>query len=241
MKSTSILSSLGLSSYEASLYHTLLDIGAASPTTLQKTTKLHRPFVYKALESLLEKRLVTISIKGKRKMYSAESPDRLTSLFKRMEENLLSEIEELHTLHQQNKETKPVITFSEGNSAIRKTFMDVVTTLNKNETYYRYSPGYDLFDKENLLPRKYQAVRDSKQLERYVIANEAVKNYKFGMNKQIKTIPSSFDLFNDRIGQIIYRDKVCIVDYDTKTAITIQHKKFAEFQKKLFRLLFSKL
>lgn len=241
MKNSSVLSSLGLSSYETSLYHLLLDTGPASPTLLQKLSKIHRPLVYKALEGLVEKRLVAITVKGKRKVYIAESPDRLTTLFKRLEENLLSEIEELHTVHQQSKSSKPVITFGEGESAIRKSFMDVVATLNKNEKYYRYSPGYDLFDKEKFLPRKYKSVRDAKQIERYVIANEAVKDHKFGMNKQIKMVPAAFDLFNDRIGQVVYRDKVTIVDYESKTTITIQHKKFAEFQKKIFRLLFSKL
>ena len=39
----------------------------------------------------------------------------------------------------------------------------------------------------------------------------------------------------------LYGNKVSFVDYESESVITIDHKKFSEFQKKIFDLLFSQL
>jgi hypothetical protein len=136
---------------------------------------------------------------------------------------------------------KPTLTYAEGDEAVRESLMDIIKTLDKGEVYYRYSPGYGKFDHTRFLPKKYKEMRDQKQLERFIIVNDDGKKHSTKLGKYVKSIPRSFDLFDDRIGLAIYKNKVLIVDYETQSVITIAHGKFAEFQKKLFKLLFSKL
>jgi len=235
------LQSLGLSRHEIDVYIALLELGPSSPTQIEKRADLHRPFVYKALASLQLKGLATITPRGARKIFIPESPDKLIKMFRIVEDNLFSNLEDLHKLYANPKHEKPTITYAAGESAVRNGMRDVVETLNKGDIYYRYSPGYELFDRKRFLPRKYEEMRDRKQLERYIIVNDDGKKHKQKLGKYTKAIPRSFDLFNDRIGLVIYADKVLIADYESQSAITIKHAKFAEFQKKIFKFLYSKI
>ncbi len=235
------LHSIGMNDHEATVYLALLDRGPSSPTQIEMYVRLHRPLVYKALASLLDQKLVRISPKGKRRLYVAESPDKLIELFKNIETNFLSNIEDLHIMYANPHSPKPTLTYAEGDEAVHESLMDVIKTLDKGDVYYRYSPGSEQFDRTRFLPKKYKEMRDQKQLERFVIVNDDGKKHSIKLGKYVKSVPRSFDLFNDRIGLAIYKNKVLIVDYETQSVITIAHGKFAEFQKKLFKLLFSKL
>lgn len=243
------LTSLGLTQYEAQVYECLISEGELSPINIEKHTGLHRPFVYKAILGLIQKNLITSTPNGKRKNYIALSPDKLNGLFRSIESSYFSNIEDLHAkfnesrqngIDKKNKE-KPLLTFSTGEKAIRDGYRSVANDLNRGDTYYRYNPGYNLFDKDRYLPKSYQKTRDSKNLERFVITNQDHGIEKLKLGKDIKVVPKSFDMFNDRVALSIFKDKVMIIDYDSESVITIKHAKFAEFQKKIFKLLYSKL
>jgi hypothetical protein len=46
------------------------------------------------------------------------------------------------------------------------------------------------------------------------------------------------DLFDDNISKVIYSNKVWLIDYENKISYIIENKKLANFEKKLFKLLF---
>jgi hypothetical protein len=51
-------------------------------------------------------------------------------------------------------------------------------------------------------------------------------------------IPKNFDLFEDNVSKIIYKNKVAIVDYNSLSGFIIENRLFAKFEEKLFKLLF---
>ena len=139
------------------------------------------------------------------------------------------------------KDRKPLVTFAQGDKAIKDTFADVVHELKKGDTYYRYSPS---LAKEyyKYLPANYRHLRDKKQLERFVITDQesaAKMNKKLG--KGVRTIPKGMELFDTKINQWIFGNKVVFVDYNSKSIITVENKKIAQFQKAIFKLLYEKL
>lgn len=238
-KYINIFSKIGLSESDAEVYACLVKGGEMLPTQISKKTSLYRPVVYKAIENLDDKKLIRISSKGKRKTYIAESPERLESLFKEYEKSFFNDIEDIYKMYESSAE-KPTISIAEGEQAIRDTYSDVVNTLDKNEKYYRYS-SIQQFKKNKFIPKDYEYIRDKKGLERMVITGFNNQPTKKRLGRSFKSIPKEFDLFEDEVNLVIYKDKVAIIDYPSKMTINIQHKKFAEFQKKLFRLLFSRL
>ena len=61
------------------------------------------------------------------------------------------------------------------------------------------------------------------------------------LHRLIKTVPAKYDLFSYDITQLIYKDKVAFIDFGSLSAAIIENPTFAEFQRKIFKLLFDKL
>jgi hypothetical protein len=92
------------------------------------------------------------------------------------------------------------------------------------------------------LPKNYREKRDKKELERYVIMSSKCAKKKFPrLEREIKIIPENIDEFQDNILMTIYSNKVAFIDFNDESSILIENKKIAEFQKKLFKLLFKSL
>jgi alpha-L-arabinofuranosidase len=98
-------------------------------------------------------------------------------------------------------------------------------------------------DKANTyLPKDYREKRDKKQLERYVIMSETQKKSKKPrLERDIVTIPPEYDEFVDDVQMIIYGNKVAFIDFNSESSIIIENKFIADFQLKLFKLLFKTL
>jgi predicted DNA-binding transcriptional regulator len=233
------LQKIGFDKNEAKVYLALLELHEGLPTDISRKTKLHRPLVYKALSVLIDKGLVSLASKGKRKTYVAESPEKLETLFRELEQNFFADIEDLHFLYETSQK-KPTVLYAQGEDAIRDVYRDVVESTEKGDRYYRYS-SVKAIKREKFLPKNYREIRDRKGLERWMITGAGAKANPNKLGRSIKRIPKSFDPFEDDINVVMYKDKVAIVDYPSLATITIQHKAFAEFQKKIFKLLFSKL
>ncbi len=240
MKTRSILEKIGFNPQQSLIYKALLEMGPSSISDIIRKTGLHRPVVYKVLPFLIDNSLVSVMPKGKYKVYVAESPEKLEKIFSRLEDDFNAEIYHLHDIYQAAGK-KPIVTYTEGDKAIKEIYSDVVHSLKKNDTYYRYSPALGAA-KKKYVPDDYRSTRDRKNLERFIITDEASKNKtSFKLGKSIKTVPKDYDIFDLNISQVIYGNKVAIVDLNTKTVTTVENKIIAEFQKKLFKLLFSKL
>ena len=230
---------IGLSKIDTLVYITLIENPDMSPTDISTYTNLHRPSVYVALERLQKLNLIHISSKGKRVIYTAESPERLESVFKKVEQSFFSEIEDLHHMYDTNK-NKLYVSIGSGPESISDLYSDVVNQTKENESYYRYSSIDNKKIRDKYVPKDYKRIRDKKNIERYVITG-AHNIPRKQLGRSVKAIPEKYDLFQDSINLVIYADKVSIVDYNSESTITITHKKFAEFQKKIFKLRFEKL
>ncbi len=241
MKNVNILEKLGLTSNEQAIYLALIKSGPITISNLSELTGIHRPLIYKALPSLRESGLVTITPKGKQKLYNAESPAKLKLLVENLSQEIDNLVPQLKSVYQ-SREQRPIVKFLEGEKGIMSVFEDLVSLLKKGDIYYRYSSAKDAARGLTYLPTHYQRMRDRKQLERFVITSEVrAKEKKPQLELAVKMIPADYDLFDYDITQIIYGNKVAFIDYNTETAILIENKVIAEFQKKIFKLLYNKL
>lgn len=234
-----ILRTLGLKEESSSVYLHLLGNPNQLPTDIARDLKMHRPAVYRALVELQENKLLLLTSEGKRVLYSAESPTKLEQIFRSIEQDFLDSIEDMHKEYE-SQGTKPTVSIQGGQEAVRDAYSDVVNYLDKNEAYYRYS-SVAHFKRGKHVPKDYEYLRDKKGLERFVITGSKNVPHTKRLGRSVKVTPKGFDLFQDGMNLIIYKDKVAIIDYVSDTTITIKHKVFAEFQRKIFKLLYSKL
>jgi sugar-specific transcriptional regulator TrmB len=241
MENADILEKLGIKPNEAKIYSALLGSGPETISSIAKTTGLHRPIIYKVIPYLIERGLIVLAPKGKQKRFSAESPEKLTALLDQTAKDLQEAMPDLmHSFSFQNK--KPAVKFLEGKNSITFVLNDIVQSMKKEDVFFRYSSPKDSQKNSRYLPHNYRALRDQKQLQRFVIANEhSMAGKKPRLERSVKFIPQKYGLFDYDITQIIYGNKVAFVDYNTTTSVIIENPSIAEFQKKIFKLLYDLL
>ena len=238
-----ILQNIGLTEIESKIYISLLEHGSHTITGIAKISWCNRVQVYASIERLKNSKLLWETIKGKRKYYFAENPENLENIFYEQKLSFQSTISLLKDKYEK-KQSKPELRTFYTKDAMKHIFYDVVETLKTGETYYRYSSRKH----DNMrwfLSEDYKKKRDKKEIQRLVITSDELKKMKEKgdkkLNREMVAIPKLYDLFEDNISKIIYGNKVAIIDYDTQTSFIIENKKLADFEKKIFKLLFSYL
>ena len=238
-----ILEKIGLSKNESEIYLALLDLGPSSISKISEKTAIHRPLIYKALPDLLEKKLISQTQKGKSVMYIAEPPNRLESIFDDLKYQFFESLPDLEDTYAANNK-KPRVRFLEGKDGTKRVFDDVVRTLKKGDTFYRYTSNKNGQEKKDRhVPRSYWTIRDSKKLERKVITNaQTAEKKEDKLERYVKTISGIEDMkFDYNVTQIIYGDRVAFIDYNSDTAMIIESKPVAEMQKYIFMSFYKEL
>ncbi len=242
MNNIDILVKLGLNRNEVGIYLSLLEMGMGSVSDIAKATGISRPVIYKFIPSLKEVGLISISLKGKRILYVAESPDKLKNLLHRIGQDIDDLLPDLETTFK-SRSIKPVVKYLEGKSGLQFAFEDLVTSLKKGDVYFRYSSGKDVAIIEKYHPKDYVKLQEEKQLQRLIISTESVKKSAKtdSLNREVKIVPKEYELFEYTINKVIYGDKVAFIDFNKETVFVIENHAIAEFEKRAFKLLYSKL
>jgi sugar-specific transcriptional regulator TrmB len=242
MDKNNILEKLGLTKNESAIYLALLEMGTSNISQISEKISIHRPLIYKAIPSLLEKKLITKTQKFKSIVYGAEPPNRLETLFDDLKIDFFETLPDLEDAYA-SSEKKPKIRFLEGKDGTKRIFDDVVRSLKKGDTFYRYSSNKNGQEKKDkYVPRIYRKMRDDKKLQREVITNiQTAKGKRPDLDRFVKVMPEDFGPFEHNVTEIIYGDKVAFIDYNSETAMIIESKRIAEFQKQIFQTFHKKL
>lgn len=238
-----ILQNIGLTKVESLIYISLLEHWSQSVSGTASISGCNRVQVYTALKRLKQVHLIWETIRGKRKFFFAENPENLENIFQEQKssfENTISFLQEKY----QKKQSKPELKTYYTEQDISKIYQDVVDTLPIWGIYYRYSSRTSDYKRWTIY-NSYKAKRDAKDIQRMVITSDELKKLKEDSKKsfsrEMRAIPKDFDLFTDNVTKLIYANKVAILDHNTKTSFIIENQKFADFEKKIFTLLFSYL
>jgi sugar-specific transcriptional regulator TrmB len=114
---------LGLSEGEATVYSTLATLGPSLPTEIAKHTGIKRPTLYEVFPKLLEKGLLSETVKGKRKYFFAEDIQSFLDERQRQLDTVQAVVPELRALLA-TASSKPKILFYEGVEGIKKVYYD---------------------------------------------------------------------------------------------------------------------
>lgn len=237
MKYTTALEKVGLNNKESLIYESLLKNGPSSIVAISHLSGINRPALYTLLPKMIQRNLILEIKQGKRTQYQAMSPNNLDPIIKLTQNSLESIVNNLNNEYSKKK-IIPQTEIYYGKSGIARVFMDVVTTLDKGETYYRYSVRHHIVN--DFLPPAYRKVRDAKKLERLVITNEASSKLKKPkLERFVKVLPGNYEVFN--VGKVIYKNKIAYVDYENEVACIIFNESIYKLEKKIFMSLYKSL
>jgi predicted transcriptional regulator len=120
-----VLKSIGLGKNETEVYIDLVKRGLSSVLEISKETKIHRSNVYEALDNLLEKGLIYIVTKEKKKFFYARPANSLLDYLKNKEIEVGGVIERLNSEHSKpNGES--CVSISKGQFALREALMSLL-------------------------------------------------------------------------------------------------------------------
>lgn len=237
------LKNIGLSEIEAKIYISLLEIGSQNITQIAESSSCNRVQIYGAIPRLKEKRLIGETIRWKRKFFFAENPENLENIFYEQKLIFQSSIAAMKEKYKK-KQSKPELKTFYTEEDISHIYQDVVESLDVGGCYYRYSSRTTEYKKWTLY-KQYRKNREKKEIQRMVITGHELKKLKEdkqkNLTREMVAIPKKYDLFEDDITKLIYANKVAILDHSTKTSFIIENQKFADFEKKIFKLLFKYL
>ena len=103
-----ILQDTGLTPKEVDVYLALISSDSASISDIMNRAKVSRKSIYEILQKLLDKGLVSYTIKDNKKQYTAATPERLIDLLKEKEANLETILPELLRKHKESEEETSV-------------------------------------------------------------------------------------------------------------------------------------
>lgn len=127
---------LGLNGRQAKVYLALLQLGSAGAIEIAKATRFKHPTVYDVLDILKEKHLVSESIIGKRKVFSAEDPDNILRAEEERRQTLNNILPDLRALYQDGSSQRPRVRIYSGMDGVKIVDAELLNCRDKEYFYF---------------------------------------------------------------------------------------------------------
>jgi len=237
---TPILQSLGLLDSEVKVYRTSLTLGATTVVDLSKKTQLSRQAVYTAIQNLMERGLMSTIQSGKKRLFTAEDPDRLLEYAKRRENELKNQINDLKEvlpeLKLQSGGEKPVVRLYEGKEGVRALIERLST--DKPTEFVEISDLenlYKVISPEELAPIRKAIYKNNPKFRGIYTSKSAKKETK---SERIYLSEKYNDFKSDIL---VYGDKIALITLEGKMySVIIESPHLANTMRILFDLAFKK-
>ncbi len=218
---TKILSELGLSEREISVYVALHKLGSTTTGPLVKESGVQNAKIYETLNKLIKKGLATYILKEKIKYFQATDPNSLLNFFEEKKENTKKIIEQLKTLREK-KEPEYEAKIYEGIKAIKSVFYEMYDCIGKNSEYCVFPIGESLSRPEliNFFNQIFHK-RTKMKIRIKALPNKKVKKIisKFYSHHKLLSVRYTSQEFPT--GIFIFRDHVLNVTWSEKPVATL--------------------
>lgn len=237
------LKDLGLNDNEARIYFATLSLGPATILKISAAAEIKRTTVYSVIRSLQQKGLMTIEVRGFKKLFIAERPETLESILEGRRERFKKVFPEFSALYNL-KGGESAIKYYEGLAGIKSVYENLIKDVRPHDDYCIVSeihrwlaldPEFFLdFTKRRaklninirLLLQDSKTAREHKKLER-------------NFNEKIKILPPQIALTTNLV--IIPRRIVIHQLNPPILAIVIENKSVVQMHRELFEIIWRSL
>jgi len=236
------LNKIGLNKKQAQVYLACLELSTTTVLKLSQKTGLNRTTIYKIVNELVNMKMIIISVKGKKKKFVAEKPEKIKLLLKEKINHLNQILPELNTLI--NKSTiKPKLKYLEGIEGIKTAYNE---SLNSKEAILRGFSGVEaLTGKTKTLEQfwKKQFIPKRKELNKFVKLivpdnkdGKAFKNQDEKSMRQTKLVPES--QYNFKCEIFFYDNILVFISYtkNEEFALTVESQSVVDTARMIWQI-----
>lgn len=234
------LEKFGLTEKESKVYLASLELGDSTASDISIKSNLPRTLVYDILERLIERGLISYSVKSNKKHFLAVHPKEFLSLIREKEFAISSVMSELEIIYKKEGEKRPKVEIYEGIEGMKTIMNDILNSQVKE--FLAYGSSRSSYE---IIPA-FMDEWHKKRIKQKIIMKILYNNTKQAREK-IKTIKLSLKLTKYKFmpielesptATVIYADKVVLQSWTKEPfAVMIKSKEMAENQKKYFEEL----
>lgn len=216
-----LLSSVGLLPSESKVYLAALELGSSTVQHIAGKAKISRTAAYQAIELLQKRGLLTSSEVGKRRLFSAEDPERIVSYLKeenqRFQSTLTDIARSVETMQLLAGGIRPTVKVYEGEEALHAYFDHIAKT--KPEEFCEISNLDDVyaFLNETTIAAARKSYTWAKMKRNRLLHRGKLRNPRPGV--EFRELAEQWGDFHGNIA--IYGTYVAFVTYAAKLVVVI--------------------
>lgn len=233
-----ILRSLGLLDSEIKTYMAALEKGPQTVLDLSKITKLSRQATYVAIEGLTDRGLMSSALRGKKRFFAAEHPDKLLVYAKRHESDMRERVKDLERslpeLELQIGGERPVVKVFDGKEGIRALLADM--QVSKPKLIHEITDMdamWTILKPEDLASLREENLRNAVHVKGIYAGSKIITDTPVHVDRYV--LPA--DRFGFKSHVAVYNDKVTLVTFEGKLhTIIIENEALSKTLRILFEL-----
>ncbi len=240
-KFTSTLLELGFSENEARVYCAALSLESASIAQISSVSQVKRTTIYPVIMGLQKKGLINIELKGLKKRFIVESPERLVEIFEEKKQKLENLIPEFMTLYN-FKGGESFIKYYEGVQGIKNSYEQLLKDFHYNDYYFIMSDAekwYQLDEEylDNFTRRRSKILLDTRLIMIDSPKAQYYKKYEKNFNQKTKILPKGTKL---SINLVITPFRVLLQQLTIPIfSIAIENRSIIEMHKESFEIIWN--
>lgn len=220
MNVRTVLEQLGYSSHEASIYLAALELGGATVTEIAAKAKLPRTTTNLVIHALQKRGLMNAYLKRRRKIFTAENPERLMGVLNEGQEALKSVLPELHALRR-DIPMQSTVRMYHGASEIKQIMNDLLESKHHISAIMSYDDWMDLLGKpylEDFTELRYRHYLRMRLLVPKTKHSGALKTRDSQELRVTQFLPELTTISN---ANFIYANKVAVITLNKKNPVGI--------------------
>lgn len=237
------LKDLGLTENEAKVYFASLSLGPTTILNIARAAETKRTTVYSVVESLKEKGLMRLNIKGFKQFFVAEDPVKLESILETKKYELQNTLPEFSALYNL-KGGEGFIKHYQGLESVKSIYEKVLNMVNPKDFYDVISDTEKWYNTDKEFYQKFLEKRAKKNVSIRILTKKSKitlhqkkfsKNYKM----QIKFLPEKTQLATN----LMVLPNILVIHQliPPIMAIVIENKNIINTNKQMFDLLWDSL
>ena len=129
-----ILKEIGLSEHESAVYFTMVSLGSSPVLKIARTSGVKRTTIYSVIDSLKEKGLVRVELKGLKSLFVAESPKKLEGILEQRKNKFKKNLLDFMQIYNKGG-GESLIKIYEGLEAVKSVYEGLINDVKPGDDY----------------------------------------------------------------------------------------------------------